>query len=280
MKYFITSDIHSFYDELIFELNKKGYNKEDSNHILIVCGDIFDRGTKPLEVYNFLRNIPKERRILIKGNHEQLLKELVQRGYPANRDIHNRTYETLFYFCGFNPDIKDELLKDLYNNSKGTTEEIHQKYHDLSTKIDYELFHNDKLYEILEWLNSDEWINYYELDKYIFVHAFIPLFDGLDNRYNPNWRLSNDDEWYMASWGCPWKLYLEGNFEEEKNNGKILVCGHWHTSDFYNNLLYKDDYCKLSFTENPIFMHEDYNLIGLDACCAASKKLNVLVIEL
>ena len=57
MKYFITSDIHSFYDEFIEALNKAGYDKNNKDHILIICGDIFDRGTKPLEIYEFLKNM-------------------------------------------------------------------------------------------------------------------------------------------------------------------------------------------------------------------------------
>ena len=44
MKYFIVSDIHSFYVELKSALDKAGFNKRNKDHTLIVCGDIFDRG--------------------------------------------------------------------------------------------------------------------------------------------------------------------------------------------------------------------------------------------
>lgn len=281
MKYFVTADIHSFYDELMLALGREGFDINNEEHILIVCGDIFDRGPKTLEVYEFLRNLTKNRRILIKGNHEQLLKELVARGYPVSRDFHNGTYKSLFHIANLDEKIKEKFIDDLYANKNLEKCEIHQKYEEFCEEVDHKLFHNEKLNEILAWLNSDEWVNYYELDKYIFVHAFIPLEDGdIKARYRKDWRGATDEEWYMASWGAPWKLYDEGCFKEEEKNGKVLVCGHWHTSDFYNNLLYKDKPLKLSMKVNPIFRSVGFNLIGLDACCALSGKLNVLVIEL
>lgn len=62
----------------------------------------------------------------------------------------------------------------------------------------------------------------------------------------------------------------------------ILVCGHWHTSQFYNDLLYKDEPDKQLniHTQNPIFQSEKYpGLIGLDACTVLTRKVNVLVIN-
>ena len=90
-KYFVVSDIHSFYNALIEGLKRAGYDQENPNHILVVCGDIFDRGGQPLEVYNFLISLPKERRVLIRGNHEYLLRELINRQMPYSHDESNGT---------------------------------------------------------------------------------------------------------------------------------------------------------------------------------------------
>ena len=66
-KYFIVSDIHSFFLELRSSLFRAGFRKKNKDHILIVLGDIFDRGPDSKEVYDYIRSIPKERRIL--GNN-------------------------------------------------------------------------------------------------------------------------------------------------------------------------------------------------------------------
>jgi serine/threonine protein phosphatase 1 len=76
MKYFVISDIHSFATEMKWVLRQAGFNKKNKNHTLIVCGDIFDRGNETLEVYKYLKSIPKKSCILVKGNHESLYFDL------------------------------------------------------------------------------------------------------------------------------------------------------------------------------------------------------------
>ena len=65
-KYFIVSDTHSFYTPLKESLDKVGFDINTPDHIFILCGDLFDRGSESLEIYEFVKSIPKERRILIK----------------------------------------------------------------------------------------------------------------------------------------------------------------------------------------------------------------------
>ena len=55
-KYFCVSDIHGFFFELKRALHEAGFNKKNPEHILIVCGDIADRGPNPKEVYEFLKS--------------------------------------------------------------------------------------------------------------------------------------------------------------------------------------------------------------------------------
>ena len=52
-KYFVVSDVHGFYDEMIKALNEAGWDKNNPNHYIISCGDVFDRGTQPKEVMKF-----------------------------------------------------------------------------------------------------------------------------------------------------------------------------------------------------------------------------------
>ena len=72
-------------------------------------------------------------------------------------------------------------------------------------------------------------------------------------------------------WGCPWKKAKE----KLNQTGKTIICGHWHTSDFFNNLTKQ----KKNKYNCPLFISKRYKLIGLDACTAASGKINVLVLE-
>ena len=76
-KFFVTSDIHSYYEPLIEALDKAGFDKNDENHYLVVCGDCFDRGPDSARVLKYLQSLP--RKVLIKGNHEQLLLDCCNR---------------------------------------------------------------------------------------------------------------------------------------------------------------------------------------------------------
>lgn len=277
IRYFITSDIHGFYDEFRKALKRAGFDENNPDHRLVICGDIFDRGTQPLQIYSFLRSLPKERRILIRGNHEALLKELVEKGYPESHDLHNGTYDTLAYIAKLSKkdDFRRELSAECDDFSK-IMDELHA--------YERKLFHNKKLKEILKWIYSDEWVNYWELNDYIFVHSFIPtahnekigefgeLFGASSEEYDPDWRNAFQSEWDEAMWGCPWRKYEEGL----NQTGKTIVCGHWHTSDFWNHL---DDRRLDLHEHNPIFRKKGVRLIGLDACTAATRGVNVLVMN-
>ena len=45
MKIFAVSDLHSFFNETQEALSAAGFNPEDENHLLVVCGDgfVYDR---------------------------------------------------------------------------------------------------------------------------------------------------------------------------------------------------------------------------------------------
>ena len=275
-KYFVCSDIHGFYKEWINSLKKAGFDENNDEHILIVLGDIFDRGKEPYKIYKFLHSLPQERLILVKGNHEYLLLELVKRKSPFEYDYHNGTYQTLI-----------SLYKDPWKEFLRRTRKDSCLKNDFEAfkRIERKLYTNKRINEIVEWLQSPQWLNYYELGQYILVHSFIPLAGTGEilKRYVPDWRYTATKEmWEEATWGCPYRLYQLGKFDEELAKGKILVCGHWHTSDFYNHLLFSNDSSKkLNIDEdNPIFKSPEYpGLIGLDACTVLTKTVNVLVIE-
>ena len=46
--------IHGYFDEWMTSLNESGFDFNNKDHILVVLGDIFDRGRQPKDVYKFL----------------------------------------------------------------------------------------------------------------------------------------------------------------------------------------------------------------------------------
>lgn len=285
---FVVSDIHSFATELKSSLRKAGFNKKNPNHTLIVCGDVFDRGEETVAVYKYLSSIPKSRCILIRGNHEDLYNELLTKDFPQRHDFSNGTVSTMCAIAGADENMLSpyywfDSQEDLFNK---------QDAWDTVEKLEKDAWANIvedvKNSEITAWLNSDQWCNYYETDKFIFVHSFIPTkLEGLKleyinigkipmdcYKYDKNWREAED--WFDARWGCPWKLYKAGLFKKEEANGKTLVVGHWHTSAFFENL--KNAYGQ----EGKIYFSK--GLIGIDGGVRNSwfgliHEQNVLVID-
>lgn len=291
-RYFVCSDVHGFYDEWMLALSNAGFDLDDPEHILIVCGDVFDRGRQPLDVYKFIKSLPRERRILVRGNHESLLKDMVERGYALDHDISNGTKTTVYDIAGIDekklyekafkerPPLGDKLSD--YDGEEWVN--YRKKIDDMFYEARKKAFEGRKLKGILKWIASDEWVDFAEIGKYVFVHAFIPLKSiGLvEKGYREDWRDASHEEWEDAKWGCPWKLYLKGLFKPEEDNGKILVCGHWHTSDFWNRLEWPHDMSKWLdvYESNPIYKSEKHpGIIGLDACTAATGVVNVLVLD-
>ena len=96
MKYFVFSDVHGFYSIFKEALDQSGFDKTNPNHMLISIGDNFDRGQENYQMFTFLKEMKaKKKIILVKGNHEDLMAEMILRRYPLSRDLHNKTYQTL-----------------------------------------------------------------------------------------------------------------------------------------------------------------------------------------
>lgn len=259
---FLVSDIHSFYTPLRACLKEAGFNPKDKTHRLIILGDIFDRGSGTLEVYKFIKSLPKHRRILIKGNHEQLYFELLEKTFPDEYDFSNGTVKTFCHIAGIDPDeLNIKLLAKTYYAQQETPP---REY--LRKKVEYiwaQVKALVEVHEITAWLRSNEWIDYYEYNNLICVHSFIPIVLSSTR----DWREAHASEWDDARWGCPWKLFNTGLFNKEIINNNILVCGHWHAQEFH------EVYERVS---NNWELYFGKNLIALDGCCALTMKIPVL----
>ena len=76
MKLFAMSDCHGFYEPMIKALNEAGFDENNPNHLLISCGDNFDRGPDSLKIYEYLKKLSDNgKAICIMGNHDFMLKK-------------------------------------------------------------------------------------------------------------------------------------------------------------------------------------------------------------
>ena len=249
-KFFVMSDLHGFADEMKTALDNAGFDINNENHWVVVCGDYFDRGPNPGEVMNYLKRLP--RKVLIRGNHESLVEECCANGYPQGHDFHNGTFDTICDLGGAGEGhsfdecclITEQRIKSFFKSM----------------------------------------VNYFETKNYIFVHSFVPLkcLDDLPMHYTrgrvyekmDNWREAHHSDWEVARWGNPFDLAKRGLLPD-----KTLVFGHWHTSWPRHNWGWSDE-VEPEFGESADFSpYYGDGYIAIDACTAYSGKVNVLVIE-
>ena len=119
-KLFVVSDIHGHYSEMKKALDDAGFDSENESHIFVSCGDLFDRGTENLAVYDFVRGL--KNKILIRGNHEDMLyKTLVGRKLLPNSN-NNGTDITIRQLIG--EDAIDGDYNIVYEPYKARINEI------------------------------------------------------------------------------------------------------------------------------------------------------------
>lgn len=249
--YFVTGDIHSYFSIFKRALEEKGFDIKNPEHKLIICGDLFDRGSEAKELLNFLLSLPEDRLIIVKGNHEDLFEsclfQLEQKINISSYHWYNGTIDTISQLTGVN---KYDLMCGCYNYSK-----------DIKPKL-------KRYFKLLKRA-----VNYYEFNDYIFVHGWIPLLP------NPNSGVLAKDYDYKTQW-------KDGNWEDARwlngmecaINGKILpdkkiVCGHWHCSWGWWKK-YPDKYNEMDRFD----IFEDTGIVALDACTAYSRRCNIFVI--
>ncbi len=166
-KLFIVSDIHGHFTQLKEALDQAGFDKNDPNHLLICCGDYFDRGNENVEVLQFFERL--KHKVLLRGNHEDLLQKLLLTGKILPHNYINGTIQTLQNFFGkyFIDPIDDTI------DFSGKTRTV------------------DRICEFI-----DETVNYYETENYVFVHGWIPeSCDTADQRSH-----ASDAVWENARW--------------------------------------------------------------------------------
>lgn len=268
-KIFVTSDTHSFYDEMMEALKKQGFDIKNKSHYLAICGDLFDRGPKSKEILQFVQFLG-DRFIYIRGNHEDLLMNCV-RDIAAGKTIgshhfSNGTVKTIEQLCG----LKENEL-------------WYPRRSDSLNQLVYE-----KMKPIMEWINTKS-VDYAEIGDYILVHGWIPVVgDSLDfmgNWKNPKavpmerWRDCGAIAWEEARWENGMEMWKKG----VKIPDKTIICGHFHSSWGHSHL-HQDrkefpDKNRRDWQKSFVPFVDD-GIIAIDSCCAYSGFLNCITLEI
>lgn len=191
-KMFVVSDVHGHYTLLRDALDRAGFDKDNEDHLLICCGDYFDRGNENVEVLRFFERL--QHKVLLRGNHEDLLLKLLQTGKVLPHHYINGTMRTLENFFGkYAIDPVDDTI-----DFSGKTRIV------------------DRICEFIE--NT---VDYYETENYVFVHGWLP-----ENALNQDARQqATAEDWAKARW-VKWNERYIGLRPLED---KTLICGHLPT---------------------------------------------------
>ena len=250
MKYFVVSDVHSFYSLLIKALENQGFERHNPDHKLVVCGDAFDRGKEAVKVQDFLVEMQEQNRLIyICGNHEDLLMQMVAEL----------------------PYIVDHI-EYTHHASNGTLSTLSQLTGMTISQIKRDPWRAQEYFSKTPFVKKllPEIIDYAELGGCVFVHGWIPCFSHLND-----WRDASNSEWKEARWWNGMEMWHNKACREPN---KTIVCGHWHCSWGHahdNPKLYDEWGQRANF--------EPYNregILAIDGCVAYSGVMNCVVLEI
>ena len=255
MKLFVMSDVHSYFEEMAEALHKNGFEMDNEDHHIVICGDLFDRGPDAVKLFEFVKDMAeKDRLTYVCGNHEDLLFDCVHEIYRgrgvSHHHISNGTFDTICQFTGMS------------------------KYDLCFGPLDRVEF-NSKIEPILEFIRN-ETVDFAEAGDYIFVHGWIPC-DPAEGVVAKNWD-TIDADWDGARWINGMHAWARG----AKLPGKTIVCGHFHASWGHSHLHCDRKEFPQKNRENWQMSFEsfvDEGIIAIDACTAYTGFVNCLVLE-
>ena len=163
---FVMSDIHGQYDLFLKMLGKIKLKRED---LLVIIGDICDRGKKSYEIYiKCMKMIKLEYNLkFILGNHEDMLLEDLENDYPIRYETEYSVFRNSKYFE--NKDMKD--------------------------------WHEENFLEEIEWLVK--WLKNCPLiifgNENIFVHAGLDLKKVLEKQEKETVLWTREEFWFMEN---------------------------------------------------------------------------------
>ena len=260
-KYFICSDIHSDYTALENALKEHNFDMQNDNHILVVAGDVFDRGAESVRLYEFLKPLTDSgKAIVLKGNHHSMLTQFLKKeNYNLcffnhkhngiNTTIDDFTHQTRAWIMFIEYRHSDEEQK------KMTGEDFYNEWVKFVNKSADEI--KEEYPDLLSWLESMP--DYLELKNSIITHGMI---DGKANDWHYP-RMGWDD--------CHWAKPKDAAYLYNPT-GKHIYLGHIDSDTIRRTLhLPTDNYS--------LFTRNRGDVTYLDSCTILTHRLNMVVIE-
>lgn len=250
MTYFVFADPHGNYEALITAITEMGYDAANPQHQLIGCGDYFGRAARSnsdcVNIWKYLTSPHHANKpICIRGNHESILIDAIERRELTETDIYNGEHNTFASFLGHYP---NQVKRDYYLQFDAAKVMMNIGFYD--------------------WLKSLPW--YFEAEHYIFTHGFVPL-----QWFGKKCKLSDlgDWEWSKASWAKTpdYILMLD---QTHTNVDKTVVFGHWRAKELNERFA-----GKWEEVDGNIYVDKERKLIGLDTTTALSHKVGCVIIE-
>ena len=190
-KIFAVADIHGYFSALKSGLERAGFEKGNDEHLLVVCGDCFDRGNENKRVLEYLYSIPNK--VIVRGNHEELLLRALANSKIEYNDERNGTDITVKEFFGRqNVTLSGFFLKN------AETEKL-----------------------LKDFIASTR--DYFETENHVFIHGWLPLNveEGWE-KWRTAWRDAPYYMWYCSRYSEWMHAYSAGYILENKR----IVCGH------------------------------------------------------
>lgn len=250
MTYFVFADPHGDYEALIAAITEMGYDASNPQHQLIGCGDYFGRAAQSnsdcVNIWKYLTSPHHTNKpICIRGNHESILIDAIERRQLTETDIYNGEHNTFASFLGRYP---NQVKRDYYLQFDAAK---------VMTNIGF-----------YDWLKSLPW--YFETEHYIFTHGFVPL-----QWFGKKWKLSDlcDWEWNTASWARTPDYILTLDQTHTKVD-KTVVFGHWRAKELNERFA-----GKWEEIDGDIYVDKERKLIGLDTTTALSYRVGCIIVE-
>ena len=248
VKLFVFSDVHGEDDALFIGLREAGFESGNPQHIPLCIGDLFDRGEGSRKLFDFML---KNHGIWIKGNHEIMLEEALEKGLDGEFVFFNMLHNGL-----------DKTIASFANRRLEGVVSTAQMEEAIKTAQSYRV----RGMSVLDKLKSLPL--YYETKNYIFVHA------GVDP-YTHDWKLTPED---FMTWD------IEASHLPIESTRKTVVIGHHHAF----RVRARGE--ELGWAAEPLrlqcFGNTDEhapvrfgNKIAIDPCSNLTHKINILVIE-
>lgn len=190
--FFIVSDIHAHYDLLLDALLKHDFDIRNKEHILIIAGDVLDRGNQGDDLILFLELLIKQNRLLgVMGNHDLFLIDIL------NQEANLSTIEWNMHHNGFTKTLLLGLSRTKIRSIR-KSEVLEEMRENFIAK--YPLF--------TEWILSLP--VYLEFEHHVIVHAFLDF-------SLPNW---HNTKAKFAVWERRYQEKIPASFK------KKLIFGH------------------------------------------------------